>query len=63
MKYQATKRQMAINVLKALYLVKDFDETMFVWKRRINKIMKMRKSELIERNEIAIKVISDKLLW
>jgi hypothetical protein len=62
MKYQATKRQMAINVLKALYLVKDFDETMFVWKRRINKIMKMRKSELIERNEIAIKVISDKLL-
>ena len=62
MRNVATKREMAINVLKALYLIKDFDETAFVWKRRINKIMKMRKAELIERNEIAIKVISDKLL-
>jgi len=58
----ATKRDMAINVLKALYLVKSFDVDMPVWKRRINKTMKMKKEHLIVRNEQAIKIISDKLL-
>ena len=59
---KATKREMVINVLRALYLVRDIDENNPLWIKRINKEMKNTKAGLIRRNELAIKIVSDKLL-
>ena len=57
-----TKRELAINILKALYLTKEIDETKEVWDKRIKKHLKKKKSQLEEQNERAVKIINDKLL-
>ena len=56
------KKELATNVLKALYNVNEINFTKPVWEKRLNKLMKEKKERLQDMDKYAEEIIEERRL-